>query len=58
MLSFKIHNSFLDLSDDVDQLIGQKLLWNLDFLKAMEKSQSVGKGLWLGSQSIMCIRCK
>jgi len=43
MLSFKIHNSFLDLSDDVDQLIGQKLLWNLDFLKAMETSQSVGK---------------
>ena len=44
MLSFKIHNSFLDLSDDVDQLIGKELLWNLDFLKAMEKSQSVGKG--------------
>jgi uncharacterized protein len=43
MLSFKIHNSFLDLSDDVDQLIGQNLLWNLDFLKAMEKSRSVGK---------------
>ena len=42
MVSFKEYESFLNLPNSVDQLIGDNYFWNLNLLKDLESSKSIG----------------
>jgi len=42
MVSFKEYKSFLNLPNSVDQLIGDNYFWNLNLLKDLESSKSIG----------------
>ena len=42
MVSFKEYKSFLNLPKSVDQLIGDNYFWNLNLLKDLESSKSIG----------------
>jgi predicted N-acyltransferase len=42
VLDFKLFNSYITLPTELDNFIGNNLLWNLDFLKTLEQSGSIG----------------